>query len=91
MSDRVSIQPAEDEQPRVMRFLTLQQVCEELNVQRTTAMWLIKSGELAAIQVGGRGQWRIERAKLEEYIATAYERARADIARAGFEPDAGLE
>lgn len=74
-----------------MRFLTLQQVCEELNVQRTTAMWLIKSRELAAIQVGGRGQWRIERAKLEEYIATAYERARADIARAGLESDPGLE
>lgn len=76
-------------QPRAMRFLTLQQAGEELNVQRTTVMGLIKTGELPAIQVGGRGQWRIERTKLEDYIATAYERARAEIAREGQPEDDG--
>ena len=30
------------------------------------------SPELPAIQVGGRGQWRVERVKLEEYIARLY-------------------
>ena len=72
-----------DERSQPQRFLTLQQAGEELNVQRTTVMGLIKSGELPAIQVGGRGQWRIERNKLEEYITAAYQRARADLAQEG--------
>ncbi|MFJ6004063.1 helix-turn-helix domain-containing protein [Arthrobacter sp. NPDC092385] len=78
-----------DERPQPLRFLTLQQAGEELNVQRTTVMGLIKSGELPAIQVGGRGQWRIERTKLEDYIATAYQRGRAEIAREGQPEDDG--
>jgi hypothetical protein len=36
---------------------------------------ILKSGELPAIQVGGRGQWRIERVKLEDYIERMYEQA----------------
>ena len=76
-------EPIEGRRPQPLRFLTLQQVGEELNVQRTTVMGLIRTGELPAIQIGGRGQWRIERAELEDYIATAYERARAEIAREG--------
>ena len=35
---------------------------------------MVRSGELPAIQVGGRGQWRVEKAKLEEYIQQGYER-----------------
>ncbi|WDF35134.1 helix-turn-helix domain-containing protein (plasmid) [Arthrobacter agilis] len=78
-----------DERSEPLRFLTLQQVGEELNVQRTTVMGLIRTGELPAIQIGGRGQWRIERTKLEDYITTAYERARAEIARGGQPEDDG--
>lgn len=33
---------------------------------------LVKTGELPAIQVGGRNQWRVERTVLEEYIAQRY-------------------
>jgi prophage regulatory protein len=69
------------EQSRPLRFLTLQQVTDELNTKHSTVRALIQSGELPAIQIGGRGQWRIERAKLEDYIAGAYVRARVDIAR----------
>ncbi|MEG9247848.1 helix-turn-helix domain-containing protein [Arthrobacter sp. Soc17.1.1.1] len=69
------------EQSRPLRFLTLQQVADELNTKHSTVRALIQSGELPAIQIGGRGQWRIERAKLEDYIAGAYVRARVDIAR----------
>jgi hypothetical protein len=29
---------------------------------------LVKRGDLVAIKLGGRGQWRIERSKLEEFI-----------------------
>jgi prophage regulatory protein len=59
-------------QPGQLRFLTLQQVADELNTKLTTIRGLIQSGELRAIQIGGRGQWRIERTKLEDYITSAY-------------------
>ena len=71
----------DDEQPRPLRFLTLQQVADELNTKHSTVRALVASGELPAIQIGGRGQWRIERAKIEQYITAAYARARTDIAR----------
>jgi prophage regulatory protein len=73
-------QPQDDEQPRALRFLTLQQVADELNTKHSTIRALIASGELPAIQIGGRGQWRIERAKLEDYITGAYAKARTDVA-----------
>jgi prophage regulatory protein len=66
------------------RFLTLQQVADELNVTLSLVRAVIASGRLAAIQVGGRGQWRIERLKLEEYIADAYARTRNEIANGRF-------
>lgn len=34
---------------------------------------LVRSGEIPAIQVGGRNQWRIEVSVLEEYIEKKYE------------------
>jgi excisionase family DNA binding protein len=57
------------------RFLTLKDVQAELQISEPQAMALIRRGELRAIQVGGRGLWRIERAMLEEFIAEAYRRA----------------
>jgi excisionase family DNA binding protein len=57
------------------RFLTPTDVAEELAVSQSQMYAILKSGELPAIQVGGRGQWRIERVKLEEYIARMYEQA----------------
>lgn len=59
------------------RFLTLADVAEELSVSVAQARALVRSGELPAIQVGGRGVWRIEAVVLEEYIQRQYERARA--------------
>ena len=35
----------------------------------------MKRGDLEAIQIGGRGQWRIERDRLEAFIHQAYEDA----------------
>jgi hypothetical protein len=40
----------------------------------------VRSGELPAIKIGGRGQWRVEASVLEEYIANAYEQTRAFVA-----------
>lgn len=62
------------------RFLTLADVAEILNISTHQAYTLVRSGELAGIQIGGRGQWRVERTKLEDYISGAYERTAASIA-----------
>lgn len=70
-----------DGQDRPLRFLTLQQVAEELNTRQGTIRALIASGGLPAIQIGGRGQWRIERSRLEDYITAAYATARSDVAK----------
>ncbi|ASE10826.1 excisionase family DNA binding protein [Kocuria rhizophila] len=56
------------------RFLTLADVAEILSISVPQARAMVRSGELPAIQVGGRGQWRVEKAKLEEYIQRGYER-----------------
>ncbi|KWR70405.1 MULTISPECIES: helix-turn-helix domain-containing protein [Glutamicibacter] len=63
-----------------MRFLRLEDVAEELNVKLPQVRALVKSGELPAIQIGGRGMWRVERVALENYIQERYAQAREDIA-----------
>ena len=57
------------------RFLTLSEVAETLKVDPRVVRSLIDSGELRGIQVGNRGQWRIETAEFENYIARQYQRA----------------
>jgi excisionase family DNA binding protein len=54
------------------RFLLLSDVATELNVSDSQVYHMVRSGELPAIKIGGRGQWRVERAKLEEYIQQKY-------------------
>jgi excisionase family DNA binding protein len=54
------------------RFLHLSDVADELNVTDSQVYHLVRSGELPAVKIGGRGQWRVERTKLEEYIQARY-------------------
>ncbi|PPK97830.1 excisionase family DNA binding protein [Kineococcus xinjiangensis] len=54
------------------RFLPLSDVAEMLAISSAQAYALVRSGELPAIKVGGRGQWRVEESKLEDYIARMY-------------------
>lgn len=54
------------------RFLTLADVQEVLNISSPQAYALVRSGDLPAIQVGGRGQWRVEASVLEDYIQRQY-------------------
>jgi excisionase family DNA binding protein len=61
------------------RFYLLADVAEVLNVTTVQARALVQSGELPAIQVGGRGQWRIEATELEAYIQRKYEETRAKV------------
>ena len=63
------------------RFLTLADVAELLNVSASQVYALVRSGELKAIKVGGRGQWRVEREVLEYWITSQYS-ATEDFVRA---------
>ncbi|MCW2571427.1 MAG: binding domain protein excisionase family [Frankiales bacterium] len=59
------------------RFLQLADVAEILNISASQTYALVRSGELPAIKIGGRGQWRVERTALEAYIARCYEETKA--------------
>lgn len=54
------------------RFIPLAEVADMLSISSVQAYALVRSGELPAIQVGGRGQWRVEVTELESYIERKY-------------------
>jgi excisionase family DNA binding protein len=61
------------------RFLTLADVTEILNISTPQAYALVRSGDLPALQLGGRGIWRVEASELEAYIQRMYAQTRARI------------
>lgn len=62
------------------RFLTLADVADVLNISASQTYALVRGGELEAIKIGGRGQWRVEREKLESYIARMYDQTKQFVA-----------
>ena len=58
------------------RILTLADVAEVLNTSSAQVYALVRRGDLPAIKIGGRGQWRVERTALENYIIRMYEETR---------------
>ncbi len=58
--------------PVPARFLTLADVAETLAISSSQAYALVRSGDLRAIKIGGRGQWRVEAAELDAYIERMY-------------------
>lgn len=60
------------------KFVPLEYVMEQLSISRSQAYALVRSGELRAIRVGGRGQWRIDVEELEAYIEMCYAAADAE-------------
>lgn len=54
------------------RFLSLADVADVMNISVAQVYALVRRGELPAIKIGGRGQWRVEADALESYIAAAY-------------------
>jgi excisionase family DNA binding protein len=58
------------------RFLTLVDVAEVLNTSSAQVYALVRGGDLPAIKIGGRGQWRVESSELEKYIQRMYEQTR---------------
>jgi excisionase family DNA binding protein len=61
------------------RFLTLADVAEILSTSSAQVYALVRRGELPAIKIGGRGQWRVESTQLEDYIERMYDEARAFV------------
>ena len=64
------------------RFVPLADVAETLAISAAQAYALVRRGDLKAIQVGGRGQWRVEIDQLEAYIQRQY----AETERQACEP-----
>lgn len=61
-----------------LRFLTLADVADVLNLTVAEVTELVKSRELPAIRMGAKGPWRVEDTVLEAFIATRYEEARRE-------------
>lgn len=61
------------------RFLTLTDVSEILNISLSQTRALVRTGELKALQIGGRNQWRVESTMLEEYIQAMYAKTEENI------------
>jgi excisionase family DNA binding protein len=66
------------------RFLTLADVAETLNVSASQVYALVRNGELPAIKLGGRGQWRVEETALDSFIADRYHATERFIAEHPF-------
>lgn len=54
------------------RFIPLTEVAETLSISVHLARQLVLNGDLAAIKIGGRGEWRVEVSALEDYIQRQY-------------------
>ena len=74
------------------RFLTLPDVAEILNTSVAQVYAMVRRGDLPAIKIGGRGQWRVSEPDLEDYIAQQRIETRKFIDDHPFDPaeaDAG--
>jgi excisionase family DNA binding protein len=65
--------------PGTPRFLTLADVAEVLNTSSAQVYALVRRGDLPAIKIGGRGQWRVEAEQLEQFIAKMYAETRTFV------------
>lgn len=74
------------------RFLTLADVADVLNISVSQVYALVRNGDLEAIKIGGRGQWRVEQSRLEDYIARMYTQTKQFLTEHPFvEADAAAE
>jgi excisionase family DNA binding protein len=73
------------------RFLTLADVAEILATSNAQVYALVRRGDLRALKIGGRGQWRVEAVELEAFIQRMYDQTDAETARGreteGAQPD----
>ncbi len=62
------------------RFIKLDEVGDILDISASQTYALVRSGELSAIKVGGRGQWRVELTEVEQFITRMYEETKDFVA-----------
>lgn len=67
------------------RLLQLADVADILSTSSAQVYAMVRRGELTAVKIGGRGQWRVDVADLEEYIARQKAATRAFIDAHPFE------
>ena len=69
-ADTAKVTPEEPETgPEVeARYWTLEQVARYLSSSTPQVYALVRSGELPAIKLGGRGVWRVDRRQLDDYL-----------------------
>ena len=73
------------------RFLTLPDVAEILNTSLAQVTALVRRGELRALKLGGRGQWRVETTELEAFIQRMYAETEAHVrGQSGLDETEGL-
>jgi excisionase family DNA binding protein len=63
----------------LQRFMSLPDVAETLDISLSQVKALVRRGDLVAVKIGGRGQWRVETTELERYIERLYAQARERI------------
>jgi len=71
------------------RFLTLADVAEVLATSTAQVYALVRRGELRAIKIGGRGQWRVENVELEAFIKRMYDQVEAETTPTAEDADLG--
>ena len=54
------------------RFVKLDDVAELFSISSAQAYALVRRGDLPAIKLGGRGQWRVEVAEIDAYVERMY-------------------
>ena len=69
------------------RFLTLADVAEILATSSAQVYALVRRGDLPAIKIGGRGQWRVERSQLEDFIQRMYAETKAGVQAGRLDPE----
>ncbi|MFF0269437.1 helix-turn-helix domain-containing protein [Kribbella sp. NPDC004536] len=70
------------------RFLQLADVAEVLNISANQVYALVRRGDIPAVKIGGRGQWRVESSELEKYIERLYTETKTFIDNHPFGEDA---
>ena len=59
------------------RLFTIADVAKYLSVSEAQVYSLVRSGQLPAVKLGGRGVWRIDRQRLDDYIERLHEKTKA--------------
>jgi excisionase family DNA binding protein len=81
MMTPMPLQPEAFDDPTLpRRFYNLKQVAAMLATTQAQVLALVRAGDLPAIKIGGRGQWRVEGSVLDRWIEQQYEKTRVFVA-----------